>query len=250
MKSNFKIDKECYVCLSGANGDLGRQLVTDFYPYDCDFIFVVRFFDQQFADFLDGFKDLRFKVYECDLADEIAVTNTAKLIVSENKKIDIFINNAAVAHGSLFQMQSQKELHKIFQVNFFSPFILTQYISRRMKKNLKGSIVNIASSAAIDANEGRLAYVTSKASIMSASKVLARELALYNIRSNCVAPGLTDTLLMKESTKQKFINKTIENLMIKRIAEPKEIANAILFLASDLSSYITGQTIRVDGGMN
>ena len=85
---------------------------------------------------------------------------------------------------------------------------------------------------------------------MSASKVLARELASFNIRSNCVAPGLTDTLLMKESTKQEFINKTIENLMIKRIAEPKEIANVILFLASDLSSYITGQTIRVDGGMN
>ena len=82
--------------------------------------------------------------------------------------------------------------------------------------------------------------------MMSASKVLARELAPYNIRSNCVAPGLTNTL-MKDSTKEEFINKTIENLMIKRIADPKEIANVIMFLTSDLSSYITGQTIRVDG---
>ena len=128
--------------------------------------------------------------------------------------------------------------------------LFSQIIIKKMIKNKIGSIVNITSSAAIDANEGRLAYVTSKASIMSASKVLARELASFNIRSNCVAPGLTDTLLMKESTKQEFIDKTIENLMIKRIAKPKEIANVILFLASDLSSYITGQTIRVDGGMN
>ena len=85
---------------------------------------------------------------------------------------------------------------------------------------------------------------------MSATKVLARELSPYNIRSNCVAPGLTDTILMRGSTKEDFIKKTIDNLMIKRIANPKEISNAIMFLASDLSSYITGQTIRVDGGMN
>ena len=85
---------------------------------------------------------------------------------------------------------------------------------------------------------------------MSASKVLARELAPFNIRSNCIAPGLTETNLMRKSTKSEFIDRTIENLMIKRIAKPIEIANAIMFLASDLASYVTGQTIRVDGGMN
>ena len=119
-----------------------------------------------------------------------------------------------------------------------------------MIKRKNGSIVNIASSAAIDANEGRLAYVTSKASIMSASKVLARELAPFNIRSNCVAPGLTDTNLMRDNTKIEFINKTVDSLMIKRVGDPKEIANVIMFLASNLASYITGQTIRVDGGMS
>ena len=143
-----------------------------------------------------------------------------------------------------------REIENMHRVNFFNQMLFSQIIIKKMIKRKSGSIVNIASSAAIDANEGRLAYVTSKASMMSASKVLARELALFNIRSNCVAPGLTDTELMKNSTKEEFIKKTIESLMIKRIADPKEIANVIMFLASDLSSYITGQTIRADGGMN
>ena len=143
-----------------------------------------------------------------------------------------------------------RNIESMHKVNFFNQMLFSQIIIKKMLKKRNGSIVNVASSAAIDANEGRLAYVTSKASLMSASKVLARELAPYNIRSNCIAPGLTDTFLMKESTREEFINKTIENLMIKRIADPKEIANVIMFLASDLSSYITGQTIRVDGGMN
>ena len=248
MKSNFKNDKECYVCLSGANGDLGRQLVTDFYPYDCDFIFVVRFFDQQFADFLDGFKDLRFKVYECDLADEIAVTNTAKLIVSENKKIDILINNAAIAHGSLFQMQSQKELHKIFQVNFFSPFILTQYISRRMKKNLKGSIVNIASIAGVDAHKGYSAYGTSKSALIHFSKIAAQELADFNIRVNSISPSLFDTK-MSSLQEQDSFDELLSRSAFKRLGTVSEISAAVLFLCSESSSFITSQNLRIDGGM-
>jgi 3-oxoacyl-[acyl-carrier protein] reductase len=192
------------------------------------------------------------KIFEFnfDFSNEENIKEAALKITKNHNEIDILVNNAGSISTSSFLMTPIREIEKMHRVNFLNQMLFSQIIIKKMIKNKIGSIVNIASSAAIDANEGRLAYVTSKASIMSASKVLARELALYNIRSNCVAPGLTDTLLMKESTKQKFINKTIENLMIKRIAEPKEIANVILFLASDLSSYITGQTIRVDGGMN
>jgi len=192
------------------------------------------------------------KIFEFnfDFNNEENVKEAALKITKNHNEIDILVNNAGSISTSSFLMTPIREIEKMHRVNFLNQMLFSQIIIKKMLKNKIGSIVNITSSAAIDANEGRLAYVTSKASIMSASKVLARELASYNIRSNCVAPGLTDTLLMKESTKQEFIDKTIENLMIKRIAEPKEIANVILFLASDLSSYITGQTIRVDGGMN
>ena len=118
-----------------------------------------------------------------------------------------------------------------------------------MSKTKSGSIVNISSSAAHEGNVGRSAYASSKSAFETMSKVMSRELGRYNIRVNSIAPGLTDTEMMKSSTPKKFLDETIARLSLNRVAQPKEIANVILFLASDLSSYITGQTIRVDGGM-
>lgn len=118
-----------------------------------------------------------------------------------------------------------------------------------MMKEKKGSIINISSSSAIEANEGRSAYSASKSALTILSKSISREMGSSNIRINTIAPGLTDTDMMKKNTPEKILNTTIERLSIKRIAKKEEIANVALFLASDLSSYITGQTISVDGGM-
>jgi 3-oxoacyl-[acyl-carrier protein] reductase len=101
----------------------------------------------------------------------------------------------------------------------------------------------------MDSNFGRSAYSASKAAMISQSKTLSKELGQYNIRVNTIAPGLTDTEMMQNNTPKEVIKDVLENLSLKRLADPKEIANAALFLSSDLSSYITGQTIRVDGGM-
>ena len=118
-----------------------------------------------------------------------------------------------------------------------------------MVKNKKGSIVNISSSSAIEANIGRIAYASSKAALITASKVIANELGKFNIRVNVIAPGLTDTDMMNESTPISALNETINRISLGRIAKPSEIANVALFLSSDLSNYITGQVFRVDGGM-
>jgi len=206
-------------------------------------------FEKKILDLKKNFKDKIFD-YKFDFNNEESVKQAALNIIKNHPEIDILINNAGSIFTSSFLMTPLREVENMHRINFFNQILFSQIINKKMIKKKSGSIVNIASSAAIDANEGRLAYVTSKASMMAASKVLARELASFNIRSNCVAPGLTDTELMKNSTKEEFINKTVEGLMIKRIANPKEIANVIMFLASDLSSYVTGQTIRVDGGMN
>jgi len=206
-------------------------------------------FEKKILDLKKNFKDKIFD-YKFDFNNEESVKQAALNIIKNHPEIDILINNAGSIFTSSFLMTPLREVENMHRINFFNQILFSQIIIKKMIKKKSGSIVNIASSAAIDANEGRLAYVTSKASMMAASKVLARELASFNIRSNCVAPGLTDTELMKNSTKEEFINKTVEGLMIKRIANPKEIANVIMFLASDLSSYVTGQTIRVDGGMN
>jgi len=206
-------------------------------------------FEKKLNELKKKYKNKIF-VFRFDFSSEENTRDAASEIIKNHKEIDILVNNAGSIITSSFLMTPIRNIESMHKVNFFNQMLFSQIIIKKMLKKRNGSIVNVASSAAIDANEGRLAYVTSKASLMSASKVLARELAPYNIRSNCIAPGLTDTFLMKESTREEFINKTIENLMIKRIADPKEIANVIMFLASDLSSYITGQTIRVDGGMN
>ena len=142
-----------------------------------------------------------------------------------------------------------EKFKEIFQINYFSQIIFTQQIIKNMIKNKNGSITYISSTSGIDGNEGRGAYSDSKAAIISKSKVLSKELGIFNIRVNSIAPGLTNTSMMTENTSKEKIKSIIENLSLKRFAEPNEIANTALFLSSDLSSYITGQTIRVDGGM-
>ena len=107
----------------------------------------------------------------------------------------------------------------------------------------------MSSTSGIDSNVGRSAYSASKAAIISESKSLSKELGAYNIRVNCIAPGLTDTDMMRNNTPEKIIDNSLTNISLNRIGNPREIANVALFLTSDLASYITGQTIRVDGGM-
>tara|TARA_B100001287_G_C22391065_1_gene393338 strand:- start:192 stop:632 length:441 start_codon:yes stop_codon:yes gene_type:complete len=146
-------------------------------------------------------------------------------------------------------MTKGSDLKKIFEINFFSVTNFTQKIIKGMVKNKKGSIVYISSTSGIDNNLGRNAYSSTKAAIISQSQTLSRELGRYNIRVNTLAPGLTDTDMMNNNTPKNLLENVVSNLSLKRIASTEEIANSVLFLSSDLSSYITGQTIRVDGGM-
>jgi len=118
-----------------------------------------------------------------------------------------------------------------------------------MIKKKSGSIIYISSSSALDGNVGRSAYSASKAAMIAEAKVLSKELGNHNIRVNTIAPGLTETDMMRDNTQESVINETLSKISLKRIAEPTEIANTALFLSSDISSYITGQVIRVDGGM-
>ena len=146
-------------------------------------------------------------------------------------------------------MTSEKKLKEIFEVNFFSHVTLTQLISREMAKNKFGSIIFISSTSAKRNDMGRFAYSSTKAAISSTSRVLAKELGNYKIRVNTICPGLTDTDMSKSNTREDFMKEELNKISLKRLAEPNEIASVAVFLASDLSSYITGQDIIVDGGV-
>ena len=120
---------------------------------------------------------------------------------------------------------------------------------KSMVRKKSGSIIYISSSAAIDGNEGRSAYAASKSAINSQAKVLSNELGIHNVRVNSIAPGLTNTDMMSKNTPEKAIEETLSKVSMRRLGKPEEIANVALFLSSDMSSYLTGQVIRVDGGM-
>ncbi len=184
-----------------------------------------------------------------DLSDPEQIKSGAKTITSEKKPIDILVNNAGAITTAPFLMTSLEKMHDMFNVNYFAYMQFSQLIARQMLRKKSGSIINLSSSAAIEGNEGRAAYAGAKAAVITSTKVMARELGAAGIRVNAIAPGLTQTDMMTSSTPEDALKVTTERISMRRVGEPHEIAGAALFLASDLASYITGQTLSVDGGM-
>ena len=183
-----------------------------------------------------------------ELTDKEQMKLAVKQIMSAKVPVDILVNNAGITYNALFQMSTIEQIHNTLEVNFVAPYLFTQYIVKLMLKNNYGSIVNIASTAGMDGNSGRSVYGASKAAVICATSALAEELGDKGIRANSIAPGITQTDMLS-SMSDDVINETIAGTDIKRPGSTGDVANAALFLASDLSSYITGQVLRVDGCM-
>ena len=238
--------------ITGCNRGIGKKILETFSENKANIFACVRKVDDDFKDLIEGLsKKNKNKIFpiEVNFEDIDDVKNSAQLILKKDMPIDILVNNAGIIENSLFQMTTLKNLKKIFDVNYFSQTLFTQTILKSIIKNKKGSIIYISSSSALDGNIGRNAYSSSKAAIISQAITLSREIGRMNIRVNVICPGLTDTDMMRDNTPDKILNSVVEKISLKRIASTNEIANVALFLSSDLSSYITGQTIRVDGGM-
>ena len=238
--------------VTGCNRGIGKKIIEVFSSNGATIFACVRNIDDEFKSYIEDLKKKfsnEIVPIQFDLNKEDQIKEAANKILSSKKPIDILINNAATIHTAIFQMTSVKKLKEIFETNFFSQTIFTQYILKSMIKNKGGNIIYVSSSSALDGNEGRSAYSSAKAAIITQAKVLSRELGVHNIRVNAIAPGITDTKMLNESTPKEIINEVKLRTSLKRIADSKEIANAVLLLSSDLSSYITGQVIRVDGGM-
>ena len=238
--------------ITGCNRGIGKNILEVFSENGATIFACSRKFDKEFISYLEELKkkfNNKIIPINLDLSKESQIKEAATQILKTNIPIDILINNAGIIHTAIFQMTSIKKLKEIFEIDFFSQTAFTQYILKSMVQNKKGSILYVSSSSALDGNEGRSAYSAAKSAMITQAKVLSRELGVHSIRVNAIAPGLTNTDMMKENTKPEIIKDVISNTSLKRIGDPKEIANVALFLSSDLSSYVTGQVLRVDGGM-
>lgn len=187
-------------------------------------------------------------VLACDISDESQIKNMFKEIFSRHKKLDILVNNAGVLEDRLVGMITPENLEKIFRVNTFGTLHCLQLATRLMRKSQSPSIINMASIIGIDGAAGQTAYAASKAAVIGITKSAAKELGPQGIRVNALAPGLIETDMIAH-LKDDITKVHVQNTSMKRLGTPKEVAKAALFLASDLSSFVTGQIIGVDGGM-
>lgn len=204
-------------------------------------------FDQFCAD-LAKRANVWVKPIYFDFANHDAVKSGLKSIANDKLPIDSLANIAGLTRDALVHMTSMDQLKLVFEVNVFAQIAISQFVTKIMLRQERGSVINVSSTSALDGSHGQLAYSASKAAMLGVTKTMSRELGPRGIRVNAVAPGVIDTD-MNKTVPSDVIAKRLRFMSIARMGKSCEVANAIVFLASDLSNYITGQVIRTDGGM-
>ena len=238
--------------VTGARRGIGHATVEILAKNGANVWACAREYDQGFENWcieLEKSTGCKVRPLYFDLCDDEAIKEAFKKIKQEKQSIDILVNVAGCVHNANFSMTSMKIMEELFDINYFKQIQFTQYILKLMMKQKTGSIINISSSGALDGNAGRTAYNATKAALISTTQTMARELGSMGIRVNAIAPGLIDTDMANKNTPIEIMQNEIEGTSLRRIGTPEEVANVIMFLASDLSSYVTGQIWRVDGGM-
>ena len=191
---------------------------------------------------------VKVKSYQSNAADHKESQDLVENVLSDFGSIDVLVNNAGITKDNLLMRMGEEDFDKVIEVNLKSVFNMTKAVQRTMLKQRKGSIINMSSVVGVKGNAGQSNYAASKAGIIGFSKSVALELGSRNIRSNVIAPGFIETE-MTAKLDEKTVDIWRNAIPLKRGGSPEDIANACVFLASDLSAYVTGQTLNVDGGM-
>lgn len=187
-------------------------------------------------------------IYKCDVAEWKEVSDTVKKIADDMGGIDVVVNNAGITRDRMLLMMKEEDFDSVISVNLKGAFNMTRHAAKIMVKNRKGSIVNISSVSGLMGNPGQINYASAKAGLVGMTKTSAKELARAGIRCNAIAPGFVATDMTEEMSSE--AKETMSGMIpLGRAADPSEIAKAAVFLASDQASYITGEILKVDGGM-
>ena len=183
-----------------------------------------------------------------DVTDYAAMKESVLQIMKEQNRIDILVNNAGVVSYEPLGMAQTEKIRAMFEVNVFAVISIMQLVSRIMSRQKRGSIINISSIVGLKGVKGQLAYSASKGAVISLTRSAAKELAAHNIRVNAIAPGMIDTSRLHDAMENGF-KERLSDIGMGRLGKPDDIANACLFLGSDLSEYISGQILGVDGSL-
>ena len=237
--------------ITGCNRGIGLAILDEFASQGTDVFAVIRKENADFANHcseIEAEHSIRIKIFYADFSSDEEVKRAAKEILSEKTNIDVLVNNIGYADSTKsFMMEKMEDMRNVFQINFFSSFLFTQCLSRKLIRQKQGSVVFISSMAVYDAF-ANVAYTASKAAVVGMVRRLAVEFSSYGVRVNAVAPTLTDTdmghVMGEEDEKE-----AVSRILLKRKAKPKEIADTVVYLASDMSSFTTGKVLRVDGGI-
>ncbi|MCH4823239.1 3-oxoacyl-[acyl-carrier-protein] reductase [Gramella lutea] len=192
---------------------------------------------------------VRAKAYQSNAASFTEAQELVNQVAEDFGSIDILVNNAGITKDNLLMRMSEEDFDKVIEVNLKSIFNMTKAVQRTMLKQRYGSIINMSSVVGVTGNAGQANYAASKAGIIGFSKSMAQELGSRNIRTNVIAPGFIETE-MTEKLDEKTVQGWRDSIPLKRGGSPEDIANACVYLGSDLSSYVTGQVLHVDGGMH
>jgi len=246
----MKLLKDKNVLITGATRGIGKGIAQVFAKHGANVAFTYSSSVEAANELEKELTKLGVKVkgYQSNAADFDQAQELVADVLKEFSSVDILINNAGITKDGLLMRMSEEDFDTVIAINLKSVFNLTKAVIRPMMKNRSGSIINMSSVVGVKGNAGQANYAASKAGILGFTKSVALELGSRNIRCNAIAPGFIETEMTA-----KLDEKTVEGwrnaIPLKRGGSPEDIANACVFLASDMSGYITGQTLNVDGGM-
>ena len=234
------------IIVTGASGGIGNSIVEKLYDKEANILATGTKIEklEELKKKFKNIKTLRFDISQSDKIEEFIDKATNEL----GGNLDCIINNAGVTQDNLAIRMSIDEWQKVININLTSTFLMSKFAIKKMLKNKSGKIINITSVVGHTGNLGQANYTASKAGIVAMSKSLAIEYAKKNININCISPGFIKTA-MTDKIDEKFKEAIISKIPSARLGEPEDIANAVLFLSSDQSNYINGETIHVNGGM-
>ena len=234
------------IIVTGASGGIGNSIVKKLYEIGANVLASGTRIEklEELKKNYNNIKILNFDIAQSDKIEEF-IDNATDIL---GGNLDCLINNAGITKDNLAIRMSIDEWKKVIDINLTSTFLMSKFAIKKMLKNKSGKIVNITSVVGHTGNIGQANYTASKAGIVAMSKSLAIEYAKKNININCISPGFIKTA-MTEKIDEKFKEVIVSKIPSARLGEPEDIANAVLFLASDNSNYINGETLHVNGGM-